>query len=65
MKGKLMYGREDVRLFIKMLEQGLVNCKGKGEGLMETKCFKLEEWEEAFEVAGRHAGIGSSVVLMP
>ncbi|KAI1808997.1 putative quinone oxidoreductase [Daldinia bambusicola] len=62
MKGKLMYHREDIVLFIKMLERGLFP---RGKNFVETKIFKLEDWKEALDVAAEHAGIGKFVAFAP
>ena len=62
LKGKLMYYREDMLLFVKMLERGLFP---KGKDLVDTKAFALEDWKEAFDVAAEHTGLGKSVVLTP
>ncbi|KAI0174987.1 chaperonin 10-like protein [Pestalotiopsis sp. NC0098] len=61
-KAKLMYDREDLFLFVKMLEAGLF---GQGADLVETKYFVLEDWKEAFEEATTYAGIGRIVALTP
>jgi threonine dehydrogenase-like Zn-dependent dehydrogenase len=61
-KGKLMYDREDLLLFVKMLEAGLF---GRSMDLVETKLFALEDWKKAFDVATTHTGIGRIVALSP
>ncbi len=61
-KGKLMYEREDMVLFVKMLERGLFP---KGKDFVDVKAFKLEDWKEALDVAAEHAGIGKLVVIEP
>ncbi|KAI1124922.1 GroES-like protein [Nemania abortiva] len=61
-KGKLMYEREDMVLFVKMLEAGLF---AKGKELVETKSFALEDWKEAFDTAEVYAGVGRIVALTP
>lgn len=60
LKGKLMYEREDMLQFVKMLETGLFP---RGKEFVDTKTFGLEAWKEGFDVAAEHAGIGKSVVL--
>ncbi|KAI0537882.1 GroES-like protein [Xylaria digitata] len=62
LKGKLMYEREDLVLFVKMLEAGLF---AKGTDLAETKSFALEDWKEAFDVAAEYTGVGRIVTLTP
>ncbi|RYC54844.1 hypothetical protein CHU98_g11367 [Xylaria longipes] len=62
LKGKLMYEREDLVLFIKMLEAGLF---ARGTDLVETKSFALEDWKEAFSTAAEYTGVGRIVTLTP
>ncbi|KAF2479289.1 chaperonin 10-like protein [Neohortaea acidophila] len=62
MKGKLMYSREDMLLFVKMLERGLFP---KAQEFVDTKAFALEQWEEALDVAARHTGLGRQVIFVP
>ncbi|KAI1136173.1 putative quinone oxidoreductase [Hypoxylon sp. FL0543] len=62
MKGKLMYERQDIVQFIKMLEMGLFP---RGENFVDTKIFKLEDWKEALDVAAEHTGIGRFVAFTP
>ncbi|KAI0102580.1 GroES-like protein [Nemania sp. FL0031] len=59
-KGKLMYEREDMVLFVKMLEAGLF---ARGKDLVETKSFELEDWKEAFDTAEEYTAIGRIVSL--
>ncbi|RYC65863.1 hypothetical protein CHU98_g270, partial [Xylaria longipes] len=61
-KAKLMYDREDLLLFVKMLEAGLF---GRGADLVETKYFALEDWQEAFDEATAYAGVGRIVAFSP
>ncbi|KAK3674051.1 hypothetical protein LTR78_005898 [Recurvomyces mirabilis] len=62
LKGKLMYDREDMVLFVKMLEAGLFP---KGQDFVKTKMYKLEQWREALEEAKTWMGIRKYVVLIP
>ncbi|KAI0881742.1 putative quinone oxidoreductase [Annulohypoxylon maeteangense] len=62
LKGKLMYEREDILQFIKMLERGLFP---RGENFVDTKAFKLEDWKEALDVGAEHTGMGKFVVFTP
>jgi threonine dehydrogenase-like Zn-dependent dehydrogenase len=62
MKGKLMYEREDIVLFIKMLERGMFP---RGKFLVQTKAFKMEEWKEALDIAAEWMGIGRMIVIEP
>ncbi|GAW20567.1 hypothetical protein ANO14919_100750 [Xylariales sp. No.14919] len=62
LKGKLMYEREDLVLFVKMLEAGLF---ARGTDLVETKSFRLEDWKEAFDAAAEYTAFGRIVTLTP
>ncbi|KAI1621803.1 chaperonin 10-like protein [Exophiala viscosa] len=62
MKGKLMYSRDDMLLFVKMLERGLFP---KGESFVDAKTFALEDWKEAFDEAAEYIGIGKHVMITP
>ncbi|KIW93664.1 uncharacterized protein Z519_06269 [Cladophialophora bantiana CBS 173.52] len=61
-KGKLMYEREDVVLFVKMLESGLFP---RGKDFADVKAFAMEDWKEALDRAAEHIGIGKVVVIEP
>ncbi|KAH8803416.1 chaperonin 10-like protein [Xylogone sp. PMI_703] len=61
-RGKLMYERDDVLQFIKMLERGIFP---KGKDFVTTKAFRLEDWKEGFEAAAEYIGIGQTVVFIP
>ena len=62
LKGKLMYEREDIVLFVKMLERGLFP---RGKELVDPKVFKMEEWKEALDAAAEWTGIGKTVMIEP
>ena len=62
LKGKLMYEREDMLLFVKMMERGLFP---KGKDFVDVKAFALEDWKEALDVAAEHIGVGKVVVIEP
>lgn len=62
LKGKLMYEREDLVLFVKMLEAGLF---ARGTDLVETKSFALEDWKAAFDTAAEYTGVGRIVTITP
>ncbi len=62
MKGKLMYSREDMLLFVKMLERGLFPT---AKDFVDTKTFALNQWKEALDVAAEHTGLAKSVVFVP
>ncbi|KAK9773221.1 putative alcohol dehydrogenase protein [Seiridium cardinale] len=59
-KAKLMYDREDLLLFVKMLEAGLF---GRGADFVETKYFALEDWQKAFDEAATYTGVGRIVAF--
>ena len=61
-RGKLMYERDDMLLFIKMLERGMFP---KGKDFVTTKAFNLENWKEGFETAAEYIGVGQTVVFTP
>jgi threonine dehydrogenase-like Zn-dependent dehydrogenase len=61
-KGKLMYEREDIVQFVKMLEGGLFP---RGGAFVDTKAFSLDDWKEGLDVAAVRTGIGRQVVLLP
>ena len=60
LKGKLMYEREDMIHFVKMLETGLFP---RGKDFADTKAFPLEDWEAALDTGAEHIGIGRYVVF--
>ncbi|TVY56002.1 Alcohol dehydrogenase 1 [Lachnellula cervina] len=60
LKGKLMYERPDMVQFVKLLERGLFP---QGKDLVDTKAFKLEDWDECFDAGAKHTGIGRHVIL--
>ncbi|KAL2808588.1 chaperonin 10-like protein [Aspergillus granulosus] len=62
LKGKMMYEREAIVHFVKMLERGLFPL---GKNLMDTKVFPLENWKVAFDTSAEHNGVGKCVTLAP
>ncbi|KAL4964409.1 putative isopropanol dehydrogenase [Aspergillus stella-maris] len=62
LRGKYMYNRETVVHLIKMLERGVIPLD---QGVMDTKTFTLDQWEEAMSVAAEHNGVGKCVVFTP
>jgi D-arabinose 1-dehydrogenase-like Zn-dependent alcohol dehydrogenase len=60
LKGKLMYERDDMLQFVKMLERGLFPT---GRNFVETKTFKLEDWKDAFDEAATYTGVSRLVVF--
>lgn len=61
-RGKLMYERDDILQFIKMLERGLFP---KGKDFVTTLAFSLENWKEGFDAAAEYIGVGQTVVFTP
>lgn len=61
-RGKLMYEREDIVSFLKMLESGLFPTR---QNFVKVKTFELEKWKEAFDEAAVYAGAGKLVALTP
>ncbi|KAE8451409.1 hypothetical protein EG329_004038 [Mollisiaceae sp. DMI_Dod_QoI] len=61
-RGKLMYERDDILQFIKMLERGMFP---RGKDFVTTKAFSLENWKEGFETAAEYIGVGQTVVFTP
>ncbi len=57
---KLMYERDDIIHFVKVLERGLFP---KGKAFVDTKTFGMEDWKLAFGTAVEHAGIRKLVVI--
>ncbi|KAL5356610.1 GroES-like protein [Aspergillus floccosus] len=62
LKGKMMYEREAVVQFVKMLQSGLFPHGGY---LAQTKVFQLNDWKEGFDEAAKYSGIGKCVVFAP
>ncbi|KAG8408629.1 hypothetical protein J3458_019652 [Metarhizium acridum] len=62
LKARMMYGRESITKFVRMLERGMFP---RGRDCVETKTFALVNWERAFDVATEHNGIGKCVVFTP
>jgi D-arabinose 1-dehydrogenase-like Zn-dependent alcohol dehydrogenase len=62
LKGKLMYEREDMVQFVKMLQAGLFP---RGADFVDTKVYRMEEWKAALDAGAEHIGIGKYVVIAP
>ena len=62
LKGKLMYEREDMIQFVKMLERGLFP---KGKDFVDIKAFSLEDWKKGLDTAAEYTGIGRTVAFTP
>ncbi|KAF2714391.1 NAD(P)-binding protein [Pleomassaria siparia CBS 279.74] len=64
LQGKWMYGKEQIKIVIKMIETGVLKIGNLG-GVETVGDFTFENWEEALDAADEHAGWGSSVVMRP
>jgi threonine dehydrogenase-like Zn-dependent dehydrogenase len=69
LKGKWMFGREDIKTFLQLVESGTIRLRNEDNGwnMFGSAClkkFKLEEWEEAFDEAER-VGSQGMVVFEP
>lgn len=62
LKGKLMYEKEDVIMFVNLLERGMFP---KGRDFADVKAFSLEQWKQAFDAAAEYTGVGKMVVITP
>jgi len=62
LKGKLMYEREDMVQFVKLLESGRFP---KGKDFVDIKSFTLDDWKAGLDTAAEYAGVGRLVVLSP
>ncbi|KAF2182997.1 isopropanol dehydrogenase [Zopfia rhizophila CBS 207.26] len=63
-RGKMMYEREQVQRFIRMLENGNL-ALGDRVGLNVAGVFGLEDVEKALDVAEKGTGWGNDVLLAP
>ncbi|TVY86041.1 hypothetical protein LAWI1_G007366, partial [Lachnellula willkommii] len=64
-QGRMMYSREMVVRFIKMVEKGNLRLGEEGSGMRTVGRFGLEGVDEGIEMAGREKGWGKQVLLMP
>jgi D-arabinose 1-dehydrogenase-like Zn-dependent alcohol dehydrogenase len=63
LRGKWMYSREDNISFLNLLTSGVLDVR---DIVKVLGSFKLEEWEQAFELAATEGGrLGQMVVLTP
>ncbi|KAK0723449.1 hypothetical protein B0T26DRAFT_675020 [Lasiosphaeria miniovina] len=63
-RGQYMYERDDVRDFLKLAETGVFKI-GSDDGVEVVGEFKLEQAQEAFDLAAKNTGFGKIVVLAP
>ncbi|KAF2740093.1 GroES-like protein [Polyplosphaeria fusca] len=65
-RGKFMYEREHVDLFLKLIENGNLGMGVQGGRVDGLKCFSIQDWEKALsEAEGVGGMLGEDVVLMP
>lgn len=62
--GKWMYERSDVNDLIKLVENGILKLGDQG-GCRVVGRFPLEQYEQAWDTAAEHAGLGENVVIVP
>ena len=62
--GRYMYEREHTACLIKMVETGLLPL-GKKVNFTTIGTFKLDQIQEALELAEKEPGWGKQVVLIP
>jgi len=62
LKGKLMYERDDMLQFVKMLERGLFP---RADQLVDVQTFGLEDWKAGLDAGADHIGVGRHVVFVP
>ncbi|OQV02735.1 Alcohol dehydrogenase GroES-like domain-containing protein [Cladophialophora immunda] len=70
LKGKWMYEPVDVKRLIALVETGVVKLHREADavnplGARVVATFKLEEWEQAFDVAEKQGRSGGIVVMEP
>ncbi|KZP31541.1 GroES-like protein [Athelia psychrophila] len=63
-RGQFMYGRQEVRALIKMVEGGVLRI-GEESGVRVAGTFGLGDWQEAFDVAEKGMGEGTYAVFGP
>ena len=62
LKGKWMYSREEALAFVKLFTSGVLNVRDLVNVVAE---HKLEDWEEAFQVAWDNGRFGQLVLFKP
>ncbi|KAK4628786.1 hypothetical protein CLAFUW4_08674 [Fulvia fulva] len=62
LKGKWMYSREECMAFLSLFTSGVLNVRDLIEVVAE---HRLEDWEEAFQVAWDHGRFGQLGVFKP
>jgi hypothetical protein len=58
----MIYERDDMLQFVKMLEGGFL---AKGRDIVNVKAFGIVDWKESFDAAAEHTGIGKLVIVSP
>ena len=64
LKGKWMYGREEIKAVIRMVETGVLKVGNLGCAKIVGE-FGFEDWQKALDTASEHAGWNSSVAMRP
>lgn len=64
LKGKWMFGRDEVLALIKMVETGVLKIGARG-GVESVKAFGFGDWKEAFDTASENARWNAGVVMLP
>ncbi|KAK3317460.1 hypothetical protein B0T19DRAFT_469132 [Cercophora scortea] len=64
LRGTFMTSPEQLDELVKLVERGVVKV-GERAGVRASGVFELEEWEEAFRVAGDEAGVGKVAMFAP
>jgi D-arabinose 1-dehydrogenase-like Zn-dependent alcohol dehydrogenase len=64
-QGRLMYSRDMIVRFIKMVEKGNLKLGEKATGMRTVGKFGLDQIQEAIELASKEQGWGKQVLLMP
>ncbi|PSN60098.1 alcohol dehydrogenase [Corynespora cassiicola Philippines] len=64
LKGKWMYGRDEIAAMIKMVESGVLKI-GKAGGVKVIREYDYKDWEKAFDDASEHGRWDSVVAMGP
>jgi len=64
LKGKWMYGREEIKALIRMVETGVLKIGNLSCAKIVGE-FGFEDWQKALDTASEHAGWSSSVAMRP
>ena len=64
LKGKWMFERENIKGMITMIEGGVLKLS-ESAGPRVVGKFGLEDWDKAFTIAEKNAGMGESTLITP